>query len=252
MGEFAGRHVVVTGGAMGIGRGIVESFAAEGASVVFADRNGEAGAEACEEICRNSGNPRIAFVQADLSQPDGVNALAACVNERLGHADVLVNNVGVNFRGGDILQHSEEDFANTYQTNIMSCVRCIQAFLPRMLERERGSVVSISSTMALGAPGFSAYSWSKGSVDTLTRTLALEYAAAGIRFNAVAPGLVATPATLPWMESQTDPADAKGIPMRRAGTPRDIAEAVMFLASDRASYITGQILYVDGGLSVGE
>ncbi|MFC4600516.1 SDR family NAD(P)-dependent oxidoreductase [Cohnella hongkongensis] len=252
MGDFAGKRVVVTGGAMGIGRGIVEAFAEAGATVVFADRNGSAGEETAKAIASSSCGGEVEFIQADLSNPTQMREFIDKAVGLLGYADVLVNNVGVNYRSGGILSHTEADFHASYQTNVMSCVRCVQGFLPGMMDRGRGAVVSVSSTMALGAPGFAAYAWSKGSIDTLTRTLALEYAASGIRFNAVAPGLIDTPATRPWIERQPHPADAKGVPMRTVGTPLDIANAVLFLGSEKAAYITGQVLYVDGGLSVGE
>jgi len=250
MGEFAGKRIVVTGGASGIGRGIVDAFAEAGADVVFADLDEQAGQAVCEAHPA-AGRGNVGFIAADLSDVRAVDEFVKSALQRLGHIDVLVNNVGVNFRSGTILSHHEADFARTYETNVMSYVRCVQGFLPSMLSRG-GAVVGISSTMALGAAGFSAYAWSKGSIDLLTRTLALEYAEAGVRFNAVAPGLIVTPSTMPWINEQQDAAQAKGVPMRKVGTPRDIAEAVLFLSSDRASYITGQVLYVDGGLSVGE
>lgn len=250
--DFCGKHVVVTGGAAGIGRGIVEGFASAGAHVVFGDYNGAAGKAAEEDIKAITGNGQIGFIEADLSDRKSLSQFAAAAQDRLGHADVLVNNVGVNFRSGTIMEHTESDFIQSYHSNIMSCVRCIQHFLPGMLQRRSGSVISISSTMALGAAGFSAYAWSKGSIETLTRTLALDHAADGIRFNAVAPGLIATPSTLPWINNQSNAAKQKGVPMGIVGAPEDIAHAVMFLSSDKASYITGQVLYVDGGLSVGE
>ncbi|WP_213412868.1 SDR family NAD(P)-dependent oxidoreductase [Xylanibacillus composti] len=249
---FSGKHVVVTGGAMGIGRAIVEGFAVAGAKVVFADLNEAAGVRAQEEIRLRANHADVYFVHADLSAANGVLHFTDRAMDMLGAVDVLVNNVGVNFRSGDILEHREEDYTHSFETNIMSCIRCIRNLVPGMLERGSGSIVNISSTMGLGTAGFSAYAWSKGSLDTLTRSFALDYANRGIRINAVAPGLIATPSTQPWIDEQQDAAAAKGVPMGTVGQGHDIANAVLFLASDKAAYITGQVLYVDGGLSVGE
>lgn len=250
--EFANRRVVVTGGALGIGRGVVEAFAAQGADVLFADVDEETGHRTMENVRKVSPHAGVRFVRADLSDGDEVARFAAEALNRLGRVDVLVNNVGANFKQGDILSHAIGDFEKTLQLNLFGAIRCIQSFLPSMLQSGKGAIVNLSSTMALGAKGFSAYTVSKSGINALTQTLALEYADRGVRFNAVAPGAVQTPATQSWIDTSANPAAEKGIPMKRLGTVKEIADAVLFLASDRASYITGQVLVVDGGLTVGE
>ena len=249
---FQDKHVVVTGGALGIGRAIVEAFAGEGAHVAFADIDEESGKKTCKEVYELTGNPQVMFYRADLSDGQEVCGFVEYVLRWLEYVDVLVNNVGINFKSGNILEHSIDDFQKTLDLNVMSYIRCIKGFLPTMVQKKQGVIINISSTMAFGAPGFPAYSMSKGSIVTLTKSLALDHASQNIRVNAVAPGLIETPATQPWINQQKNAAQAKGVPMGIVGKPQDIANAVLFLASEKASYITGHVLVVDGGLSIGE
>jgi len=252
MNEFLGKKIVVTGGAAGIGKGIVTAFAFEGGAVVFGDINQSAGEATCQETIAASGNRQVSFFPVNLLNEKEITGFAQQALSELGSVDVLVNNVGENFAEGTILQHSLDSFDKTYALNIRCAVQCIQSFLPGMQSKKNGAIVFISSTMALGARGYSAYSLSKAALNSLTVTLALDHALENIRVNAVAPGLIATPRTQAWIDSQKDAATAKGVPMGTVGTPEDISQAVLFLASDRARYITGQVLVVDGGLTIGE
>lgn len=252
MNEFLGKNIVITGGASGIGKGLVSAFAAEGGSVAFSDVNSQAGQLTCQQVIESSGNDRVYFYPADMFKEDEIAQFARKVLSQLGDVDVLVNNVGENFAEGTLLQHSLLVFDKTYALNIRCAVQCTQQFLPGMQKKKGGAIIFISSTMSLGARGFSAYSMSKGALNSLTSTLALDHAGENIRVNAVAPGLIATTRTQAWIDSQNDAAVAKGIPMGVVGVPEDVSQAVLFLASQRARYITGQILVVDGGLSIGE
>ena len=252
MKEFNNKIVVITGGASGIGKGIVNAFAKNGAKIFFADINEQLGLITQEEIILATGNHQIEYVKADLSNKVDVRNLVNYILGKEGFIDVLINNAGVNLRSGSILEHDSADFERTFRINVLSDILMIQGFLPSMIKRKKGAIINISSTMSYGAEGVSAYATSKGSINTLTKSLALDHARDGIRINAVAPGLISTPATEKWISEQEDPAKAKGVPMGTVGTPEDIANAVLFLASDKAAYITGHILVVDGGLSVGE
>lgn len=252
MKKFNNKNVLVSGGAAGIGKGIVQAFALEGATVYFADINSEMGINTKKDITSFTGNKKIEFIRTDFSCQQDIDNLIEQVLGKAGFIDVLVNNVGVNLRSGNILEHSNEELSNTFKINLYSYIYCIQGFLPAMIKRKQGSIVNVSSTMGLGAKGFTAYSVSKGSIITLTKALALDHATDNIRVNAVAPGLIATPSTGAWINQQENAAEMKGIPLNRVGRPDDIANAVIFLASEQASYITGHVLIVDGGLSVGE
>lgn len=252
MNEFLGKKIVITGGAAGIGKALVHAFASEGGSVAFSDINRQEGELTCQQVIKARGTDQVYFFPADMSKEDEIERFASLVISKLGDVDILVNNVGENFAEGTILQHSLLIFDKTYMLNIRCAVQCIQYFLPTMQKKKHGAIIFISSTMALGARGFSAYSMSKGALDSLTTTLALDHAKENIRINAIAPGLIATPRTQAWIDSQRNAADAKGIPMGIVGTPEDISEAALFLASERARYITGQVLVVDGGLTIGE
>jgi len=250
--EFQGYRVVVSGGASGIGRAIVEAFAAEGASVVFVDLNADQGEQVRKQAIALTGNPRIAFIVADLSDEHETARAAEMALRELGEVDVLVNNVGGNFRSGNVLQHSVEDFRRTFQLNVFSSVGLIRGLIPSMIARRKGAIINISSTMSAGAAGFSAYASTKGAINALTSALALDHAADNIRVNAIAPGLIATPLNQAWIDEQEDAAKVKGIPMNRVGKPEEIATVTLFLASDKSSYLTGQVLTVDGGMTVGE
>ncbi|MDK2895891.1 MAG: hypothetical protein PWP04_11 [Candidatus Atribacteria bacterium] len=253
--RFENQVVLITGGASGIGRETSRRFAEEGANVLVVDKDENLGIKAVEEIIGSKYclNNRLTFVRADVSKDQDVLCLAQKVKERYGVVDVLVNNAGVNLNEDGILEHSMKEFEETFQINLFGYIRCIRAFLSGMIYKKRGVIVNIASTMGLrGAEHSIAYTLTKGSVITLTQSLALAHAKDNVRVNAVAPGLIKTPATEGWISKQKNPAEAKGIPLGRVGLPRDVAEAILFLSSIESAYITGVVLLVDGGLTLGE
>lgn len=252
MAEFKNMNVVVTGGASGIGKSVVKKFAQEGAKVIFADNDDVMGKNTCKNISCTTKNEEVEFYRADLSQKGDTDLFINHVLNKFGYVNVLVNNVGMNIGEGDILIKDPEVFENTFHLNVLSYIHCIKGFLPTMVKSNGGSIINISSTMSHGVKGFSDYSMSKGSIESLTKSMALDHAEDNVRINAVSPGFIATPASQEYIDSRKDPAKDKGVPMRKIGDVKDVANAILFLASDKASYITGHVLVVDGGLSVGE
>jgi 3-oxoacyl-[acyl-carrier protein] reductase len=186
---------------------------------------------------------------ADVSNVDGVEGLVAAAIDAHGRVDILVNNVGM-ARDGYLAKMSEENWDTVIQVNLKSQFLTCRAVAPHMMEQEYGRIVNISSRAWLGGPGQANYAASKGAVISLTRTLALEMARFGITANAIAPALVDTP-LFRGLKEEVQERLVKTIPARRIGTPEDIGNAVLFLASDEASYVTGQTLYVCGGRSLG-
>lgn len=256
-GRFAGRVAVVTGAARGIGRAIALGLAREGArAVVVVDvrrDEGEQTARLVEQAGR--GQPtRGLFVEADVGDPDQVQRMAQQVDAELGRCDVLVNNAGISGRpigDGPVHRCSLEAWQRVMATNLTGVFLCSRFLIPLMM-RTGGAVVNVASDEALvGAPpptDTHAYSAAKGGVVALTRAMAVSYAPHGIRVNAVAPGWIATPMTADLVGNPAEAARlAAACPMRRVGTPEEVAAAVLFLASDEASFITGVILPVEGG-----
>jgi len=251
MEDYRGKVVVITGGASGIGKGIASAFSRAGATVIFADLDKDKGEKTLKELKEINGETE--FIQVDVSKEDAVKEFAGKVIRDYGSTDVLVNNVGVNFKKGTLVEHSSTDFHNTIYTNLYSYFLCSKYFLPVMKEKGGGVIINIASTMGLnGTAQHFAYSVSKGGIVTMTKSMALDYASDNIRVNAVAPGLIRTPATENWISRQEYPASVKGVPLGIVGMPEDVAEAVLYLASERARYITGIVLVVDGGLTLGE
>lgn len=240
---LAGKLCVVTGGAGGLGRAIGAGFAAAGARVALLDLDGAAAGEAAAEI----GGLGLA---CDTSSEASVRAAAAEVAARLGAADVLVNNAGI-LRPGPLATLPLSEWNGMLAVNLTGYLLCAQAFGAAMLERRAGAVVNIASIAASFPQGQSgAYSPGKAAVAMLSRQLALEWGPMGVRSNCVSPGLVRTPMSEPFYQGQgTADARARLVPARRYGMPQDIADAVLFLASPRADFVTGQDLVVDGGLA---
>jgi 3-oxoacyl-[acyl-carrier protein] reductase len=239
---LAGRVALVTGAGSGIGEATARRFAAEGAIVVVNDVD-EGRAQA---VARAIGAVAIA---ANVTRRDEVEQMAARVVAELGRLDVLINNAGIN---RDAMSHkmTDEQWDTVLAVNLKGTFLCAQAALPRMRERGWGRVVNTSSVGSLGNIGQANYAASKAGVIGLTRTLALEYAKYGITVNCVAPGAVLTP----MLAGVPDPIKEKitaGIPVGRIADPAEIAAVHAFLASDDAGYVTGQVLFVDGGMSVG-
>jgi 3-oxoacyl-[acyl-carrier protein] reductase len=242
------RTALVTGGGRGIGRAITLELAAHGANVVINYRRDRASAESTATEAAALGVQSEVF-EADVSDEGQATRLVEFAQRRFGALDVLVCNAGMVLTNLAALQ-TNADWQRMLGVNLLGAVACIRTALPSMLTSRRGSIVCVSSLAAdRGSPGLSSYSAAKGAINALVRSLAVELGAKGIRVNAVAPGLIATDllADLPQRGGKRH---ADHIPLNRMGRVEEVAAAVRFLASDEASYITGQILAVDGGLGV--
>jgi NAD(P)-dependent dehydrogenase (short-subunit alcohol dehydrogenase family) len=241
------RVAVVTGSGQGIGEGIARRLALAGAKVVLND----IAPDKIEQVGKQlDAEGAVGFpVVADVSTKEGADGLIAAAVERFGRVDILVNNVGI-ARDKWISKMTDEDWDSVMTVNLKSQFLTCRAAVPHMRTQDHGRIVNISSRAWLGGAGQANYSASKGGVVSLTRTLALELAKFGVTVNCVAPALVDTP-LFQALGDETKDRLAGTVPMGRVGTPADIAEAVAFFASDEASYITGQIVYVCGGRSIG-
>ena len=239
---LAGRVCIVTGGSQGIGEACARRFAREGAKVVIADVADAPGQALASEL-------GALFVHCDVGDRDEVDALVARTLQAHGRIDVLVNNAGI-FKAADFLDISEADFDAVLRVNLKGAFLVGQAVAREMARQGRGAIVNMSSVNAvLTIPTIASYNVSKGGINQLTRVMALSLVDKGIRVNAVAPGTIATElATRAVLTS--DEAKARILsrtPMKRLGEPSEVADAVAYLASDAASYITGEILVIDGG-----
>jgi NAD(P)-dependent dehydrogenase (short-subunit alcohol dehydrogenase family) len=237
---------------MGIGKAIAILFAQQGARVIAADVNAEAGAETEREIVAAGG--ACLFRRTDVSSEPDVQAIVEAGTKQFGPIDVLLNVAGIAHESPAHLLRLE-DWQRVINVNLTSAFLCAKHVLPGMLAAGRGAIVNITSVQALfGFPGYPHYAASKGGMISLTRQMAREYAAAGIRVNCIAPGTVDTPMNAQVIARAPDPAQLKAEwdkmhPLGRIGKPLDIAQGALFLASDESSWITGQCLAIDGGLS---
>ncbi len=242
-----GKVAVVTGGGAGIGRGIANGFHAFGATVAIWERDPDTCAAAAEEV----GGVGIT---TDVRESGQVDAALARTIDELGPVDILVNNAGGVFYSG-ILDTSEKGWDALFRSNFGHVLLCTQRVARTMVEGSRpGSIVNVTSIEGVrAAPGFAAYSAAKAGVVNLTKTAALELAPHGIRVNAIAPGLIRTRLT-GWLDQKPEEARhyEKKILLGRIGLPVDCAGPAAFLLSEAAAYITGEILVVDGGLTVGQ
>jgi NAD(P)-dependent dehydrogenase (short-subunit alcohol dehydrogenase family) len=244
---------VVTGGASGNGRAICREFADHGASVVVADLQDEPrqGGTPTHELIADAGGEAI-FVECDVSDRADLDA-AVDAAERFGGVDVMVNNAGI-FRGEEFLDVTEADLQQFLDVNVKGVFFGAQAAAERMLESDGGSIVNMSSIGAVRALGaYPSYDLTKGAVASLTYSLADRFGGEGIRVNAVMPGIVGTAMTeddVPIVGTEQGDRYAKSsIPMERFGEPEEVADAVLFLASAEASYVNGEALVVDGGVT---
>ncbi len=244
---MVGQVALVTGGLTGIGRAAATAFARQGAIVLVAGRREDAGHEFVEQL-RGLGSTAD-FIRADVRDEADVRAMVESTVERFGRLDVAVNNAGTEGTPGPVIEQTPKSYAATFETNVLGVLLCLKHELRAMQAQGFGSVVNVSSTMgSRGAPNASLYVASKHAVEGLTKSAALEAAAFGVRVNAVAPGPVETAMLDRFTGSRERKADLlTGIPLRRAATPAEIADAMLFLSSDKASFITGQIVAVNGG-----
>ncbi len=251
MKQFANKVVLVTGGASGIGAATTRAFAREGASVAFTWITSEADAKAIEKEIIDAGGKALA-IKADLTTQAEVDRTFALVAEKLGPLDVLFANAGGILARKPATETSLDLWNECFDINVTSTFLTCQAAIKAMVPRKTGSIVTMTSLAAFngGGPGASHYAASKGAVVTYTRGLAKEFGPLGIRVNGVAPGLIATR----FHDRFNTPEGRKGAvdatPLRREGTSEDVAEGVLFLASDKASFITGEILQINGGQGI--
>jgi NAD(P)-dependent dehydrogenase (short-subunit alcohol dehydrogenase family) len=254
--EFRDRVALVTGGSSGIGRATAAAFAAEGARVVIGSRHRETGEQAAAMI-RDAGGEAL-WIRADVSRDEDVERLVAAVVETCGGIDYAFNAAGVSGAIQFIPMQSGDDFDSTVGTNFRGVFLSLKYEIPAMVQHGGGAIVNVSAVSGiLGSPGASIYAATKSATLALTRAAALEFAGSGIRVNAVCPGIVQTEGldrawqTIPAVSiTQAKVRAMQEIPAGRIGRPGEVAAAVLWLCSDAASYVTGQAIVVDGGLSI--
>jgi len=240
--RFENKVVMVTGGAAGIGRVTAENFAKEGARVAICDVNPETGKAAVKVL-----GPAASFEQVDVSNSTAVSSWVKAVFSKYGQIDVLVNNAGIT-RDGLIMRMKEEDWDAVINVNLKSAFNCIKAVSTIMVKQRSGRIINLASVVGvMGNPGQANYVASKAGMIGLTKTVAKELGSRGITVNAVAPGFIETEMTAV-LSDKAKEAMLNMIPLQRAGTPQDVADAITFLASDSAGYITGQVIHVTGGM----
>jgi NAD(P)-dependent dehydrogenase (short-subunit alcohol dehydrogenase family) len=243
--------VLITGALTGIGRATAFAFAAEGARIVVSGRHDDAGQTLAGEL-RDAGAEAV-FVRADVRRDEEMRNLIDQSVARFGRLDVAVNNAGTEGRPGPVTEQTADSYAATFETNVLGTLLSLKHELRVMQAQGGGSIINISSTFGhAGGRGASVYAASKHAVEGLTKSAALEAAAFGVRVNAVAPG----PTETKMLERFTGSADRKAaltstVPLGRTGAPEEVARAIVYLASDNASFVTGQILTVDGGKTAG-
>lgn len=239
---------IVTGGSRGIGRAVAVRLEKDGMNLVINYRGNSAAAEETERMCRELG-AEVLLVQGDVSRAEDCEKLAAQAKEAFGRVDVLVNNAGIT-RDGLLARMTEEDFRAVLDVNLVGPWNMIKAVNRIMMKQRYGRIVNLSSVTGLmGNMGQTNYAAAKAGILGMTKSYAREVASRGITVNAVAPGFIDTDMTEAMPEGAKDKI-ITGIPMGRTGKPEDVAEAVAFLASEQAGYITGEVLRVDGGMAM--
>lgn len=241
-----GKTALVTGASRGIGRAIALRLAAEGANIAINYAGNTAKAEETKAAIEAAGGKAVLF-QADVSDSAQVEQMVASVLETFGSLDILVNNAGIT-RDGLLMRMKEEDFDAVLDTNLKGIFHVTKAVTKIMMKQRSGRIVNMASVVGIiGNAGQTNYAAAKAGVIGFTKSAARELAARGITVNAVAPGFIATDMTAAMPEKAKE-ATLAAIPLRRMGTPEDVANAVLFLVSDQAAYITGQVVKVDGGM----
>ncbi len=239
--------VLITGGLTGIGRATALAFAQEGARIVISGRHEEEGEKLVNELGKLGA--KAEFMRSDVRHEDDVRGLVDKTVARFGRLDVAVNTAGTEGRPGPVTEQSAESYAATFDTNVLGTLLSMKHELRVMLAQRSGSIVNVSSTFGhTGGAGASVYVASKHAVEGLTKSAALEASGFGVRVNTVAPGPIDTGMLTRFTGSDERKAGLiAGVPLNRVGKPEEIAESIVFLSSDRASFITGATIAVDGG-----
>ena len=246
--NFTGNTAVVTGGSQGLGRAVCLELAAGGANVVLCYAGNENAANETAAACEALG-AKVLAVRCDVADSAQVKALMDEALKVFGRIDILVNNAGIT-RDGLLMMMKETDFDDVINTNLKGAFLCMKAVARTMMKQRYGRIVNLSSVVGLrGNAGQVNYAASKAGVVGMTKSLAKELASRGVTVNAVAPGFIETDMTAA-MTDAAKTATLAAIPMQRLGAAEDVARAVAFLASDEAAYITGQVLAIDGGMSM--
>lgn len=244
--SFEGKVVIVTGSTSGIGEACAEAFAQKGADVVVCGRRLDKGKAVVDKIKKNGGN--ALFIQTDVCDDASMDNLVAEVIKRFDKIDVLINNAGVYKSFAFEQIDMQTDYEDLFNINVRSYIYLSKLVLPYMLERKEGNIVNIASIGGLnGGPGIATYCASKGAILQLTRSMAKEFGGRGIRVNSILPGLIHTE-----MMPKDGPMDQfidQAIPLKRAGESKEIAEPILFICSNYASYINGASIVIDGGQS---
>jgi len=253
MARLEGKFAAITGGASGIGEATVRRFVAEGAKVVFADRDGERGRRVAAEIAAAGGSAR--FIEADVSSEAVAARFLAQALDASGGLDILVNNAGIRMYQ-TVVEASADSWRDLLGVNLMSYVHCAKAAIPAMRKRGKGAIVNVASVRSfIAGPNTIQYDTAKSAIAGLTRGLAMDHSPEGIRANAVCPGPIFTPfhakriAAAGQTVDQYNADAASRTMLRRPGTSEEVANCILFLASDEASYVTGSLLLVDGGMT---
>ena len=255
MSKLKGKNVLITGASSGIGQAIAVRFAREGANVAINYRNGADQAECTRKMAchaRTNGGGKEMLVQADVSDEGQVKTMVAKVVEEFGSLDVLVNNAGIQ-KPAASHEVDIQDFDRVLAVNLRGPFLCSREAIRHFLSRRGGGVILNNSSVheIIPKPKYLPYSVSKGGMENLTKSLALEYAADGIRVNSVGPGAVVTPINKAWIDNPKARGEVEShIPMSRAAAADEIASVFVFLASDDASYVTGQTIFACGGLTL--
>ena len=246
--NFAGKTAVVTGGSRGLGRAVCLELAAGGANVVLCYAGNEAAANETVAACEALGARAVA-VRCDVADSAQVKTLMDTALQTFGRIDILVNNAGIT-RDGLLMMMKEDDFDAVIDTNLKGAFLCMKAVARQMMKQRYGRIVNLSSVVGLrGNAGQVNYAASKAGIIGMTKSLAKELASRGVTVNAVAPGFMETDMTAAMPEAAKT-ATLAAIPMGRMGAAEDVAKTVAFLASEEAGYITGQVIAVDGGMSM--
>ncbi|MBO4561088.1 MAG: 3-oxoacyl-[acyl-carrier-protein] reductase [Bacteroidaceae bacterium] len=249
MKQLEGKKVLITGATRGIGRAMAELFAAEGADIAFAYLNSVEKAEAMEKELASKGIKAKGY-RMDVASFEGAAQMVDEVMKEFGRIDILVNNAGIT-RDGLLLRMNEQQWDEVIDTNLKSAFNFIKACTPVMMRQKSGCILSVSSVVGLhGNAGQVNYSASKAGLIGMTKSVAKEMASRGIRANVIAPGFVLTEMTTGKIPEDKLAEWCKSIPMQRGAQVEEIAKAALFLVSDQSSYITGQVLQVDGGMSM--